>query len=98
MNRRMQNYNKAAGKNVKRRKGPRKETIWELVKRAFSYKRTADIVEVSTVPFVTERWRDGEREILSFMVTLPRWVPEKKILEAINLGFGFLKKETETDV
>lgn len=98
MSKRMQNYRKAAGKNTKRRKGPRKETLWELVKRAFSYERSAGIVDVSTVPFVTERWRDGERQILSFMVTLPRWVSEKKILEVINDGFGFLQEETETVV
>ncbi len=92
----MQNYRKAAGQNTRRKKGPRKETLWELVKRAFSYERSAGIVDVSTVPFVTERWRNGKREILSFMVTLPRWVPEWKILEVINDGFGFLKEETET--
>ncbi len=97
MSRRMDGYRRAAGQKVKRNKGPRKETIWELVKRAFSYERSAGIVDVSTVPFVTERWKDGERQILSFMVTLPRWVSERKILEVINDGFGFLQEETETD-
>lgn len=98
MSRRMDGYRKSAGlKNSKKKKTPRKETVWELVKRAFSYERSTGIVDVSTVPFVTERWRNGERQIYSFLVTLPIWVPEKKILEAINLGFGFLKEETEAN-
>jgi len=93
---RMDEYRKSAGlKSNKKRKGPRKETLLELVKRAFSYERSTGIVDVSTVPLITERWRDGERQIISFMVTLPRWIPEKRILEAINLGFGFLAEEVE---
>ncbi len=94
---RMKGYRRAAGQNVNRKKVPRKETVWELVKRAFSYERSVGIIDVSTVPFVTERWRKGEREIFSFMVTLPRWVSEEKIMEALNLGFGFLEEEIEAD-
>ena len=97
MSKRMDGYRRAAGLNTKKKRGQRKETLWELVKKAFSYNRSADIVNVSTVPFVTERWRAGERQIISFMVTLPVWVSEKKILEAVNLGFGFLEKEVNSD-
>lgn len=90
----MDGYRKAAGLKSNKKRGPRKETIWEMVKRSFSrYLKSIDIVDVSTVPLITERWRDGERQIISFMVTLPRWLPEAKIVEAINLGFGFLEKE-----
>ena len=88
----MDGYRKAAGLDSNRKKGSKRETLWELVKRAFSYERSAGIVNVSTVPFVTERWVGGERQIGSFMVTLPRWVSEKKVLEAINIGFGFLEE------
>jgi len=28
-------------------------------------------------------------------VTLPRWVSEEKVLEAINIGFGFLEEEAD---
>jgi len=91
----MENYRRAAGLESNKKKGPRRETIWELVKRAFSYERSTGIVNVSTVPFVTERWVGGERQIGSFMVTLPRWVSEEKVLEAINLGFGFLEEEAD---
>lgn len=90
----MDGYRRSAGLRNKKRKGSRKETIWELVKRAFSYERSSGIVNVSTVPLVTERWKDGERQIISFMVTLPKWLSEDTILEAINLGFGFLAEET----
>lgn len=93
MSRRMDDYRKAAGLKTNKKRGTRKETIWEMVKKAFSYERNSGIVEVSTVPFITERWRDGERQIISFMVTLPVWISEKRLLEAINLGFGFLAKE-----
>lgn len=89
----MQGYRRAAGKNDDRKRGRRKETIWQLVKRAFSHERSIGIVEVSTVPFVTERWKQGKREISAFMVSLPKWIPEEKIMEAINLGFGFLVEE-----
>ena len=92
MSRRMDGYRRAAGLESNRKKGSKKETLWELVKKAFSYERSAGIVNVSTVPFVTERWVGGERQIGSFMVTLPRWVSEKKVLEAINIGFGFLEE------
>jgi len=95
MSKRMDGYRRSAGLGNKKRKGSRKETIWELVKRAFSYERSSGIVDVSTVPLVTERWKNGERQIISFMVTLPKWTSEKRILEAINLGFGFLAKEVE---
>lgn len=94
MSKRMDGYRKSAGlKSNRKRKGPRKETIWELVKRAFSHERSSGIVDVSTVPLITERWKNGERQIISFMVTLPRWLSEEKILEAINIGFGFLAEE-----
>ena len=73
----------------------KKETILELIKRQFSYERSTGIVNVSTVPFVTERWVGSERQIGSFMVTLPRWVSEEKVLEAINIGFGFLEEEAD---
>ena len=95
MSRRMDEYRRAAGLDSNRKKVSRRETLWELVKRAFSYERSTGIVNVSTVPFVTERWVGGERQIGSFMVTLPRWVSEEKVLEAINLGFGFLEEEAE---
>ena len=96
----MDGYRRAAGLKSKKRRATRKETVWELVKRAFSYERNTGIVDVSTVPFITERWRNGERQISSFMVTLPFpiWLSEKRILEAINLGFGFLAKEVEEKV
>jgi len=90
----MEDYRKAAGLDPNRKKDPRRETLWELVKRAFN-ERSTGIVTVSTVPYVTERWVGNERQIGSFMVTLPRWVSEKKVLEAINIGFGFLEEETE---
>lgn len=93
MSKRMDSYRRSAGLSNKKRKGPRKETIWELVKRAFSYERSSGIVNVSTVPLITERWKEGERQIISFMVTLPRWISEEKILEAINIGFEFLAEE-----
>jgi len=95
MSKRMDGYRRAAGLNPNKKKGPRRETLWELVKRAFSYERSTGIVNVSTVPFVTERWVGSERQIGSFMVTLPRWVSEAKVLEAINIGFGFLVEEAE---
>ncbi len=95
MSRRMDSYNRAAGINTKKKKTPRKETIWELVKRAFSYERNTGIVEVSTIPYITERWNNGKREVITFMVKLPRWVPEDQLLEAINAGFGFLAEEAE---
>jgi len=92
----MDNYRRAAGLETRKKRGSRKETIWQLVKRAFSYERSAGIVAVSTVPLITERWKGGEREIISFMVTLPCWVSEKKILEGINTGFGWLaERDTE---
>ena len=90
----MNEYRKAAGLKTNRKRTSRKETILDLVERAFSYERSSGIVNVSTVPLITERWVDGERQIISFMVTLPRWLSEEKILEAINLGFGFLEEET----
>lgn len=93
MSRRMDRYRRAAGLDTKRKRTPRKETLLEIVKRAFSYERSSGIVNVSTVPLVTERWMDGERQIISFMVTLPIWLPEEKILEALDLGFGFLAEE-----
>lgn len=93
MSRRMDEYRKAAGLKSNKKRGQRKETIWGLVKRAFSYERDTGMVALSTVPFITERWKDGERQIIAFMVELPRWLSEKEILEAINLGFGFLAKE-----
>ena len=95
MSRRMEGYRRAAGLDPNRKKGTRRETLWELVKKAFSYERSTGIVNVSTVPFVTERWVGGERQIGSFMVTLPRWVSEEKVLEAINIGFGFLEEEAD---
>jgi len=91
----MDGYRRAAGLDSNRKRGPRRETLWELVKRAFSHERSTGIVNVSTVPFVTERWVGGERQIGSFMVTLPRWVSEEKVLEAINIGFGFLEEEAD---
>jgi len=90
----MDGYRKAAGLETKKSRAPRKDTLLKMVKRTFSYGRDIGIVHVSTVPLITERWRDGERQIISFMVTLPRWISEERILEAINLGFGFLE-ETE---
>lgn len=93
MSRRMDRYRKEAGLETKKKRGPRKETLWEMVKKVFSYERNSGIVEVSTVPFITERWRNGERQIISFMVTLPIWISEKRLLEAVNLGFGFLEEE-----
>lgn len=93
MSKRMKGYREAAGLETRKRKGPRRETIWEMVQRAFSYERSTGIVDVSTVPFITERWRKGERQIISFMVTLPIWISEERILEAINDGFGFLVEE-----
>ena len=97
MSRRMDDYRKAAGLETRKKRGPRRETIWEMVKRAFSYERSTGIVNLSTVPFITERWKGEERQISSFMVTLPIWVSEKKIVEAINLGFGWLEEEVKTD-
>lgn len=95
----MDNYRRTAGLETRKRQRPtRKKGLLEMIKRVFSYERSAGIVAVSTVPFVTERWKDGEREILSFMVTLPCWVSEKKILEGINDGFGWLAEETEEKV
>ena len=91
----MDEYRRAAGLDTNRKKVPRRQTLWELVKRAFSYERSTGIVNVSTVPFVTERWVGGERQIGSFMVTLPRWVSEEKVLEAINIGFGFLEEKAD---
>ena len=88
----MDGYRRVAGLDSKKRKGTRKESIWEMVKRSFSHERNG-IVDVSTVPLITERMKDGERQIISFMVTLPRWISEERILEAINLGFGFLAEE-----
>lgn len=95
MSGRMKGYRRAAGLETKKKRTTRKETIWQLVKRAFSYERNTGIVYLSTVPLITERWRDGERQISSFMVTLPYWISEERILEAINLGFGFLKEKAE---
>ncbi len=89
----MDGYRKAAGLNKKKKRGPRRETVWEMVKRSFSHDRDSGIVEVSTVPFITERWKDGEHQIISFMVTLPIWISEKRLLEAVNRGFGFLEEE-----
>jgi len=97
MSKRMDGYRKAAGLDTKKRRPLRKDTLLEIVKRTFSYGRDTGIVYVSTVPLITERWRKGERQIISFMVTLPRWISEERILEAINLGFGFLE-ETEEQV
>jgi len=93
--RRMDRYNRAAGLNTRKKRIPRKEAIWELVKKAFSHERDTGIVEVSTIPFITERFFNGKREVITFMVKLPRYIPEEKLLEAINLGFGFLAKEAE---
>ena len=90
----MDGYRKAAGLKDKKRKGPRKKDLFQIVKRAFSYERDG-IVKVSTIPFITESWVGGVRLISSFMVTLPVWVSEDKVLEAINLGFGFLAEEVE---
>lgn len=94
MSKRMDEYRRAAGLKTNRKRHTRKEKILELVEKAFSYERSSGIVNVSTVPLITERWVGGERQIISFMVTLPVWLSEEKILEAINLGFGFLDKET----
>jgi len=96
MSKRMEGYRKSAGLDTKKKRGPRKKTIWEMVKRAFSYERDG-IVKVSTIPFITESWVDGVRLISSFMVTLPVWVPEDKVLESMNLGFGWLEKEVNPD-
>lgn len=93
----MDGYRKAAGLDTKKKRAPRKDTLLAMVKRTFSYERNTGIVYVSTVPLITERWRNGERQIISFMVTLPEWISEERILEAINLGFGFLE-ETEKQV
>lgn len=98
MSKRMDGYRRAAGLTTKKRRGSRKKNLWEMVKRAFSYERSAGIVAVSTVPLITERWRDGKREIISFMVTLPCWVSEKKILEGINVGFGWLAEKYSEEV
>lgn len=97
MSRRMKGYREAAGLDTKKRKPIRKDTLLDIVKRTFSYERDTGIVYVSTVPFITERWRSGERQIISFMVTLPMWISEERILEAINDGFGFLEKEVEKE-
>ncbi len=97
MSKRMDGYRKAAGLATKKKRDTRKETIWEMVKRAFSYERNSGIVDVSTFPFITDRWRNGERQVISFMVTLPIWISEKKLLEAINLGFGFLEEEVRAE-
>ena len=43
MSRRMDGYRRAAGLGSNRKKGPRRETLWELVKRAFSYERSTGI-------------------------------------------------------
>jgi len=93
----MDGYRKAAGLTTKKRKPTRKDTLLEMVKRTFSYERNTGIVYVSTVPLITERWRKGERQIISFMVTLPMWISEEKILESINDGFGWLEKEVNPD-
>ena len=97
MSERMKGYRKAAGLDTKKRKPIRKDTLLDIVKRTFSYERNTGIVYVSTVPLITERWRGGERQIISFMVTLPMWISEQRILEAINDGFGFLEKEVEAE-
>lgn len=97
MSRRMKGYREAAGLDTRKRKPIRKDTLLEMVKRTFSYERDTGIVYVSTVPLITERWRNGERQIISFMVTLPMWVSEQRILEAINLGFGWLEEEANPD-
>lgn len=90
----MKRYRKTAGLETRRgKRATRKETLWAMIKKAFSYERNTGIVDVSTIPFVTERWREGTREIVAFMVMLPRWVSEKEILEAINSGFGFLAEK-----
>ena len=94
MSRRMEGYRRAAGLQKRKKRGSRKETIWEMVKRAFSHERDG-IVKVSTIPFITESWVGGVRLISSFMVTLPVWVSEDKVLESINLGFGWLEKEVK---
>ena len=96
MSRRMEGYRKAAGLNTKKKRQTRKETIWEMVKRAFSYERDG-IVTVSTIPFITESWVNGVRMVSSFMVTLPVFVSEDKLLESINLGFGWLEEEVKPD-
>jgi len=96
MSKRMDGYRKAAGLDTKKKRGPRKKTIWEMVKKAFSYERDG-IVKVSTIPFITESWVDGVRMVSSFMVTLPVFVREDKVLESINLGFGWLEEEIEAD-
>jgi len=97
MSRRMKGYREAAGLDTRKRKPIRKDTLLEMVKRTFSYERDTGIVYVSTVPLITERWRNGERQIISFMVTLPMWISEQRILEAINLGFGWLEEEANPD-
>jgi len=95
----MENYRRIKGLDKEsKRIIKKKKTLWSLVKRAFNHEHDAGIVSVSTVPLITERWRDGEREIISFMVTLPCWVSEKKILEGINNGFGWLAGETKEKV
>ena len=93
----MKGYREAAGLDTRKRKPIRKDTLLEMVKRTFSYERDTGIVYVSTVPLITERWRNGERQIISFMVTLPMWISEQRILEAINLGFGWLEEEANPD-
>ena len=91
MSKRSDRYHRATSKRTTVRARTR---ILKIVEEVFSHERSSGIVNVSTVPFITERWVGGERQIISFMVTLPIWLSEEKILEAINLGFGFLDKET----
>ena len=88
----MDGYRRAGGLELKRRPN-RRRPLLDVIKEAFSHERHTGIVDVATVPFITERWKDGKREVCAFMVSLPRWVSEKELLEAINLGFGFLAEE-----
>jgi len=98
MSRRMKGYREAAGLDTKKRRGLRKDTLWDIVKRAFSYERNTGIVDLSTIPFITERWVNGERQVSAFLVSLPQWVSEEKVLEAINDGFGFLLEEGQKKI
>ena len=95
MSKRMEEYKRAGGLEIKQRPN-RRRPILDVIKEAFSYERNTGIVDVSTVPFITERWRKGTREICAFMVSLPRWITEEELMEAMNLGFAFLgEKSTE---
>lgn len=102
MSDRMKRFRKAGGLELKPNRPPetdsthkRKRGLMEWVKRAFSYQRHTGTVGVATVPYITDRpVEGGGREVCAFLVTLPRWVLEKEVLEAMNLGFAFLGEES----